>query len=32
MILVVDPHALLDRAERDVLATIRNQAEDEQPS
>jgi len=32
MILVVDPRALLDRAERDVLATIRNQAEDEQPS
>jgi purine-binding chemotaxis protein CheW len=32
MILVVDPRALLDRAERDVLETIRKQAEDEQPS
>ena len=32
MILVVDPRALLDRAERDVLETIRKQAEDEQQS
>ena len=32
MVLVIDPRALLDKAERDVLATIRNQAGDEQLS